>query len=77
MVVLVFIVLVGVPVFSYLALNIARVAGTNQVTAAGNTVKSADESTNPVFPSQSAADSLQSKAKPSPAEENSAAPPAQ
>jgi len=71
-VVLVLIVLVGVPVFSYLALNITRVADTNQVATAGNTVKSPDESANPVVPSQSAADSLQSMAKSSPAEENSA-----
>ena len=71
-VVLVFIVLVGVPVFSYLALNLAWEPGTIRVTTAGNTVKSAGESTNPVVPSQSAVDSLQSTVKPSPAEENSA-----
>jgi len=68
---LVLIVLVGVPVFSYLALNLTRVADTNQVAAAGSTVTtSADETTKPGVPSPSAADSLQSTAKPSPAEEN-------
>jgi cytoskeleton protein RodZ len=70
-VVLVLIVLVGVPVFSYLALNIARVADTNQVATAGTNVKPADKSSRPVVPSQSAADSLQSMAKPTPAGENS------
>ena len=70
-VVLVLIVLVGVPVFSYLALNLTRVADTNQVTTTGSTVTtSADETTKPGVPSPSAADSLQSTAKPSPAEEN-------
>jgi cytoskeletal protein RodZ len=71
-VVLVLIVLVGVPVFSYLALNITQVADTNQVATAGSNVKPAEESTRPVVPSQSAADSLQSIAKSTPAEENSA-----
>ena len=71
-VVLVFIVLVGVPVFSYLALNIP-VAGTSRVPAAANTLKSADESSIPVFSSKTVADSLESSAKPSPAEETSAA----
>ena len=68
-VVLVFIVLVGVPVFSYLELNMTR-TDTNQVTTAENAVRSTNESTSPVVPSQSAANSLQPK--PSPAEENSA-----
>jgi len=71
-VVLVFIVLVGVPVFSYLALNITRVADTIQVTTAGSTVTSPGETTKPGVPSQSSADSLQSTAKQSPAVENSA-----
>ena len=70
-VVLVLIVLVGVPVFSYLALNITRVADTNQVATAGTNVKPADKSARPVVPSQSAADSLQSMAKPTPAGEDS------
>jgi cytoskeletal protein RodZ len=65
---LVLIVLVGVPVFSYLALNLTRVADTNRVTTAGSAVTSADEATKPGVPSQSAADSLHSKQ--SPAEEN-------
>jgi cytoskeletal protein RodZ len=64
-VVLVFIVLVGVPVFSYLALNIAPMAGTSQL-AAGSAVKSADQSTH------LAANSPESMAKQSPAEDNSA-----
>ena len=69
-VVLVLIVLVGVPVFSYLALNIPRVAGTN---IAVNTVKpdrAADESPSPAVMAQPSADSLQSFAKPSPLDEN-------
>jgi cytoskeletal protein RodZ len=69
-VVLVLIVLVGVPVFSYLALNIPRVAGTN---LAVNTVKperSAGESPSPAAMAQPSADSLQSLAKPSPLDEN-------
>ena len=66
-VVLVFIVLVGVPVFSYLALNIAPTAGTSKL-AAGSAVKSADQSTHP------AANSPVSMAKQSPAEDNSGAP---
>jgi cytoskeletal protein RodZ len=70
-VVLVLIVLVGVPVFSYLALNLSGVGDTNQVATAGSNVKPADESPRPVVPSQTAADSLQSMAKPTPAQENS------
>ena len=70
-VVLVLIVLVGVPVFSYLALNITRVGDTDQVATAGSNVKPADEPTRPAVPAQSPADSLQSMAKPTPAEENS------
>jgi cytoskeletal protein RodZ len=69
--VLVLIVLVGVPVFSYLALNITQVADTNQVATAGSNVKPAGESTRPVVPSQSPADSPQSMAKPTPVEGNS------
>jgi cytoskeletal protein RodZ len=72
-VVLVLIVLVGVPVFSYLALNIPRVAGTN---LAANTVKperSAVGSPTPAVGDQSSADSLQSLAKPSPLDENAGA----
>jgi cytoskeletal protein RodZ len=65
---LVLIVLVGVPVFSYLALNLTRVADTNQVTTAGSTVTSADVATKPGVLSQSAVDALLSKQ--SPAEEN-------
>ena len=70
-VLLVLIVLVGVPVFSYLALNITRVGDTNQAATGGSNVKPADEAARPVVPSQSPADSLQSMAKPTPAEENS------
>src|SRR5271165_943473 len=74
-VVLVFIVLVGVPVFSYLAFNITQEPGTNQVYAAGNTVKSADEPAHSVAPSQSPAETVQSTAMPSPAVQSSAAAP--
>jgi cytoskeletal protein RodZ len=63
--VLVFIVLVGIPVFSYLALNIAPVASPNQA-------KSSGQSSNPALASQSAAGSLESMVKPVPVEENSA-----
>jgi cytoskeletal protein RodZ len=66
-VVLILIVLVGVPVFSYLALNITRQSGSNQVAPSGNTVKSGDESANPAVPSQSVAELAQSIAKSSPA----------
>jgi cytoskeletal protein RodZ len=71
-VVLVLIVLVGVPVFSYLALNIPRVAGTN---FAGLTDKSTPTAGVPakaigIAPSDS--DSLQSLAAQSPSEEPSA-----
>ena len=72
-VVLVLIVLVGVPVFSYLALNIPRVAETN---LAVNTVKperSAGESPSTAVMAQPSADSLQSLAKPSPRDENAGA----
>jgi len=72
-VVLVLIVLVGVPVFSYLALNIPRVAGTN---LAVNTVKperSAGEPASTAVTAQPSADSLQSLAKPSPPDENAGA----
>jgi cytoskeleton protein RodZ len=74
-VVLVFIVLVGVPVFSYLAFNITREPGVNQVASAGTTVKPADESVSPAIPSHSAAESAQPTAKPSPADESSAGSP--
>lgn len=74
-VVLVFIVLVGVPVFSYLALNVAPVAGTSRAGAPPNT-KSADGSNNRVFFSKSATDSLESNPKPSPSEVRSPSAPA-
>jgi cytoskeletal protein RodZ len=64
-VVLVLIVLVGVPVFSYLALNIPRVAGTNLAANTVKTERSPDESTTPAAVGQSSADSLQSLTKPS------------
>src|SRR5271157_6110912 len=57
-VVLVLIVLVGVPVFSYLALNLTRQPGSNQATPSGNTVKSGDESANPAVPSAELAQSI-------------------
>jgi cytoskeletal protein RodZ len=71
-VVLILIVLVGVPVFSYLALNITRQPGSNQVAPLGNTLKSGDESANPAVPSQSVAGLTQSIATSSPADTNSA-----
>jgi cytoskeletal protein RodZ len=67
-VVLVLIVLVGVPVFSYLALNIPRVAGTNLAANTVKTERSADQS--PTAIAQSSADSLQSLTKPSLPDEN-------
>jgi len=69
-VVLVLIVLVGVPLFSYLALNIPRVAETNLAANTVKTERSADESRSPAAMAQSTADSLQSLAKPSPLDEN-------
>lgn len=69
-VVLVLIVLVGVPVFSYLALNIPRVAGTNLAANTVKTERSADESPTPSAIAQSSADALQSLTKPSPLDEN-------
>lgn len=70
-VVLVLIVLVGVPVFSYLALNIPRVAGTNLAANTVKTERSADQS--PTAIAQSSADSLQSLTKPSSPDENAGA----
>lgn len=70
-VVLVLIVLVGVPVFSYLALNIPRVAGTNLAANTVKTERSADQS--PTAIAQSSADSLQSLTKPSSLDENAGA----
>jgi cytoskeletal protein RodZ len=73
-VVLVLIVLVGVPVISYLALNIPRVAGTNFSAANGSsTNQSAVASTHAVSPVPSAADSTQALAAPSPSGGNPAA----
>jgi cytoskeletal protein RodZ len=73
-VVLVFIVLVGVPVFSYLALNVTRGPDTNQVAKGVSTVTSSAETIKPTL-SQVAADSPQPTAKLSPAEENASAVP--
>jgi cytoskeletal protein RodZ len=70
-VVLVLIVLVGVPVFSYLALNIPRVAGTNLAANTVKTERSVDQS--PTAIAQSSADALQSLTKPSSADENAGA----
>ncbi|MBV8640059.1 MAG: helix-turn-helix domain-containing protein [Verrucomicrobia bacterium] len=70
-VVLVLIVLVGVPVFSYLALNIPRVAGTNLAANTVKTERSADQA--PTAIAQSSADSLQSLTKPSSPDENAGA----
>ncbi|MBV8352638.1 MAG: helix-turn-helix domain-containing protein [Verrucomicrobia bacterium] len=70
-VVLVLIVLVGVPVFSYLALNIPRVAGTNLAANTVKTERSADRA--PTAIAQSSADSLQSLTKPSSPDENAGA----
>ena len=70
-VVLVLIVLVGVPVFSYLALNIPRVAGTNLAANTVKTERSADRA--PTASAQSSADSLQSLTKPSSPDENAGA----
>jgi cytoskeletal protein RodZ len=72
-VVLVLIVLVGVPVISYLALNIPRVAGTNFSAANGSTNQAAVASTHVVSPVPSAADSTQALAAQSPSGGNPAA----
>jgi len=74
-VVLVFIVLVGIPVFSYLAFNITQEPGANQVYAAGNRVNSADDPPRSMVPSPSAAEKVQSTATPSPALQTAAAAP--
>jgi cytoskeletal protein RodZ len=70
--VLVLIVLVGVPVFSYLALNIPRVAGTNFEATPDKGNPSAVEPPKPVGTTPLAADSLKSLAAPSPAAETAA-----
>src|SRR6202035_3239517 len=71
-IVLVLIVLVGVPVFSYLALNIPRVAGTNFEATLDKGNPSAVEPPKPVGTTPLAADSLKSLAAPSPAAETAA-----
>jgi cytoskeletal protein RodZ len=70
--VLVLIVLVGVPVFSYLALNIPRVTGTNFEVDADKGNKPALEPPKTVLPAPSKSDPLKSLAaqSPSPAREN-------
>jgi len=70
-VVLILIVLVGVPVFSYLALNIPRVAGTNFEAAADNRNQPATELPTVVGKAPSESDSLKSAAQ-SPAAESTA-----
>jgi len=70
--VLVLIVLVGVPVFSYLALNIPRVAGTNFEATPDKSNPSALEPPKPVGTTPFAADSLKSLAAQSPAAETAA-----
>jgi cytoskeleton protein RodZ len=72
-VVLVLIVLVGVPVVSYLALNIPRVAGTNFSGANESANQPAVASSQSVSPVPSAADSTQALAAQSPSGENPAA----
>jgi cytoskeletal protein RodZ len=71
-VVLVLIVLVGVPVISYLALNIPRVAGTNFSAANESTNQAAVASTQAVSPVPSAAGSTQALAAQSPSGGNPA-----
>ena len=71
--VLVLIVLVGVPVISYLALNIPRVAGTNFSAANESTNQAAVASTRAVSPAPSATDSTQALAAQSPSGGNPAA----
>jgi cytoskeletal protein RodZ len=70
---LVLIVLVGVPVVSYLALNIPRVAGTNFSAANESANQPAVTPTHSVSPVPSAADSTQALAAQSPSGENPAA----
>jgi cytoskeletal protein RodZ len=70
--VLVLIVLVGVPLFSYLALNIPRVAGTNFEATPDKANPSAVEPPKPVGTTPLAADSLKSLAAQSPAAETAA-----
>jgi cytoskeletal protein RodZ len=72
-VVLVLIVLVGVPVVSYLALNIPRVAGTNFSGANESANQPAVASSRSVSPVPSAADSTQALTAQSPSGENPAA----
>jgi cytoskeleton protein RodZ len=70
--VLVLIVLVGVPVVSYLALNIPRVAGTNFSAANESANQAAVASAHAVSPVPSPADSTQALAAQSPSGENPA-----
>jgi cytoskeletal protein RodZ len=72
-VVLVLIVLVGVPVFSYLALNIPRVAGTNLTGAADNANQSAVVSTKSASATPADSNSLRAQAAPSPSGQSPAA----
>lgn len=72
-VVLVLIVLVGVPVISYLALNIPRVAGTNFSAANESPNQAAVASSQSVSPVPSAANSTHALAAQSPSEEGPAA----
>jgi cytoskeletal protein RodZ len=72
--VLVLIVLVGVPVLSYLALNIPRVAGPNIVSGTRNSDQAGPESTGATARAVSDAESLKSLARTSPSEESAASP---
>ncbi len=74
-VVLLLIVLVGVPVFSYLALNIPRVAGTNLEGTTTKAKRPAVESAKSVGTAPLSSDSLQSLAVQSPSESAVAASP--
>jgi cytoskeletal protein RodZ len=71
-VVLVLIVLVGVPVFSYLAFNIPRVAGTNFAGASDKANQSEGSQAKTVVTAPSASESLKSLVGPSPSEESAA-----
>jgi cytoskeletal protein RodZ len=71
--VLVLIVLVGVPVFSYLALNIPRVTGSNFADATDKPNRSEIAPTKTADTASWNSDSLKSIAKPSPSEESAAA----
>jgi cytoskeletal protein RodZ len=72
-VVLVLIVLVGVPVFAYLALNIPRVAGTNFASTVDKARQSPGEPAKTGDPAASDTDPLKSLATQSPSEANAAA----